>query len=175
MATKKHLVKCKYCGEQFDINTIPFIYLEKSRRYVHKECPDGNSETIQREKDRDTLANYIKTHLGQEIYGDPKTWVQLERYYKKDFTPIGIYNCLVYMLEIQHKSLKNGNLGLIPYYYKDAQEYFEKIEKAKEVNEERIAESDNFYQVIEVTIKSPQRKKQKPKLFSFLDEEDLNG
>jgi hypothetical protein len=171
---KQHIVTCKYCKIKFDTNTVPYITFDvgKVKRYAHQQCPEGTEGEIQLEKDKDTLASYVKETFGQTIYDDPKTWVQIERYYKQNLTPVGIYNTLVYIYTILKKPLKDGNLGLIPYYYKDAQDYVLKIKKAQTINEEKIAESDNFYKDINVTIKSPQRKKKVKKLFAFLDEEE---
>ena len=170
----KHMVTCKYCGQKFDANSIPFISFNagKVKRYAHQVCPEGTEAEVQISKDKDTLALYVKETMGQTIYDDPKTWVQIDRYYKQNLTPIGIYNTLVYIYTILKKPLKDGNLGLIPYYYKDAQDYVLKIKKAQTINEEKIAESDSFYKDINVTIKSPQRKKKVKKLFAFLDEEE---
>lgn len=170
----KHLVTCKYCKRKFDANLEPFLVFDagKAKRYAHQHCPEGSEEEIKRETDRDTLAKYIMQEYGKEIYDDPKIWVQIERFYKQNLTPIGIYNCLYYMSNILHKPIQKGNLGLIPYYYKEAEDYFKKIQKVQKTNEEKVSEINTFYNDIEVTIKSPQRKKQPKQLFAFLDEEE---
>ena len=175
MATK-HMVKCKYCGKPFDANKEPFIYIESSRRYAHASCGDDvDIEVVNLEKDKDTLAAYLKEAYGDEVYKDPKTWVVIGRYYNQKLTPIGIYNTLVYMHDIKKVKVGKGKdlLGLIPYYYKEATKYFEQTEKIQKINETKVEQLDE--NVIEIIIKSPQRKKKKKKLFSFLDEEEING
>lgn len=169
------LVKCKYCGQSLDKRQDNWIYIEKSRRYAHKDCLRTITPEIQQERDRDELAEYIRSKFGEEEYKNPKTWVMVERCYKQKMTPKGIFNTLTYMIDIKHKVTESTGLGLIPYYYKEAQEYFIQTQLAQEKNKITIAETDtnNFYNEVEVCIKSPQRQKQKKKLFTFLDEEEI--
>lgn len=50
----KHMVKCVYCGQMFDINTNPFRKIRNGTRYVHEECYEKfekeQEEKLQREE-----------------------------------------------------------------------------------------------------------------------------
>lgn len=62
MAAKK-VVKCKYCGVEFDRNAEPFVEVG-GRRYAHKECAEKYEASIpQEEKDYKVLEEYIKKVL----------------------------------------------------------------------------------------------------------------
>ena len=167
----KHEVKCKKCGQIFDANKIE--YIKEKNRYSHKDCPEPDLKVVKENDEKQQLADFIMDTFGEETYKDPKIWVQFSKYYKEGTTPKEIYNTLYYIYNIKHKSLKNNNFGLIPYYLKEANDYFSKIDKAQKINEEKLTEKDfSQLNVIEITIKSPQRKKNKQSLFSFLDREE---
>ena len=54
------MVKCKYCGIQFDRNAEPFVEVS-ARRYAHKACADKHQAAIpQDEQDYAALETYIK-------------------------------------------------------------------------------------------------------------------
>ena len=55
------IVKCKYCGIQFDRNAEPAVEVS-ARRYAHKACADKYQEKAsQDELDYAELEKYIKT------------------------------------------------------------------------------------------------------------------
>ena len=54
------MVKCKYCGIQFDRNAEPFEEVG-GRRYAHKACAEKHQAAIpQDEQDYAALETYIK-------------------------------------------------------------------------------------------------------------------
>ena len=65
------MVKCKYCGIQFNRNAEPFVEVG-GRRYAHKACADQHQASIpQEEKDYQALEDYIKK-LFKEDYLNAK-------------------------------------------------------------------------------------------------------
>ena len=169
-----HIVKCKKCGKLFDTNKYEFI--KEKNRYSHKICPELSPEEQKKEEERlnneHILVNYIKEKYGEEIYNSTKTWVQLSKYKKEyDLDDKKLYQVLYYITDIKKRNLKNG-FGLIPYYLDEAEKYFKELNKINQANENIIMNPKALdFETIEVTILSPQRKKKKKKLFTFLDEE----
>ena len=54
------MVKCKYCGIQFDRNAEPAVEVS-ARRYAHKACAEQHQAAIpQDEQDYAALETYIK-------------------------------------------------------------------------------------------------------------------
>ena len=62
-------------------------------------------------------------------------------------------------------------VGIIPYIYKNAYDYYYALYLAEEENKNKNLD-EYIPKDIVVTIKAPQRQIEKRKLFSFLDEED---
>ena len=81
---------------------------------------------------------------------------------------------LKYFYEIKHNDISKSNngIGIIPYIYQDAYNYYFSLWQAQQKNKVDI----NKYipQEIEVVIPSPKRKITKKKIFSFLDKDEIN-
>ena len=79
---------------------------------------------------------------------------------------------LVYFYEIKggDKSKANGGIGIVPYVYQNAYNYFYELWLAQQKNKDVQIE---LYQprVKEIVIPRPERKIKKRPLFTFLDEE----
>ena len=82
------MVKCKYCGIQFNRNAEPFVEVG-GRRYAHKACADQHQASIpQEEKDYQALEDYIKK-LFKEDYLNAKIKKQIKDFrqeYKYTFS-----------------------------------------------------------------------------------------
>ena len=93
---------------------------------------------------------------------------------KMGFSYSGIYRTLFYYFEVLHNRpiLSNPTIGIVPYVYPVAKEYYYKLYLAKKLNENKtISKPDE----VVVVIKSPQREPiKKRKLFTFLDEENAD-
>ena len=85
----------------------------------------------------------------------------------------GILKSLTYFYEIKGNSLDkaNGGIGIVPYVYKNAYNYYFAIWEAQQKNEGKVIE-EYKPKVKEVVIPIPKRKVRKRRLFAFLDEED---
>ena len=59
----KHIVKCPYCGKNFDASKEPFVMVN-SRRYAHVNCAETHDKQLTKEeKDKQALEDYIKKLL----------------------------------------------------------------------------------------------------------------
>lgn len=172
----KHLVKCFYCGETFDTNTIPFVMVN-SRRYAHKSCQDDKlaSETKQ-EKDKRILEEYIKelfhcTTISPRVAKQIQTLVHDVEH---NYTYSGIYKTLKYFYDVRGNSIEkaNGGIGIVPYVYNEAYTYWRALWEAQQKNED-IKIEEFILPTKEIHILPPQRQplKHRRKLFTFLDEE----
>lgn len=166
-----HLVKCYYCGKQFDRDKEPFIAIPNTRRYAHKGCADGSNTSPER-KDQIQLEEYVKK-LFKMDYVHPNVQKQINEYIEqKGFTYSGIYKTLFYYFDICHNRntyLTNPTIAIVPYVYPQAKEYYYRLYQANELNKGKDIEVPK--EVI-VTIRAPEREPlRRRELFTFLDEE----
>lgn len=171
-----HIVTCVYCRQKFDRDKVPYVEVRK-RRYAHKECSEhASAQVIQAEADKVDLENYIIKLLKVE-YITPKIRKQLENYVEQyNYSYSGMKKALIYFYEIKGNSIEkaNGGIGIIPYVYQDAYNYYYSLWEAKQVNQNK--ELKLFVPQEEVVvIPPPERNVKRRKLFSFLDEEDQDG
>ena len=170
-----HMVKCLYCGKMFDAqedgkDTVWFK--PRKNRYAHIECGKQQEATMtQEEKDYDKLYRYVKDNQ-KENFDYVKFKKIVEAWHKEyNFTYNGMYYTLVYFYEVRKNSKQkfiDGSIGIIPFCYKDAQNYYYNIYIASQragtgsydATKERIVE-----------IEPPTAKQKMPKLFN-LDMED---
>ena len=165
----KCMVKCLYCGEQFDRLSEPNVKI--GRRYAHQKCYNAqSSEDLQLQQDKHNFWEYIK-----EIYGNDYNYVsiskQVESYIKQyNFTYSGMLKSLKWFYEIKHNSKENSNgrVGIIPYIYEDAKKYYYNLYLAQQRNKD----IQNYrLEVKEIVIASPRMFIAPPKLFDLGDEE----
>ena len=84
---------------------------------------------------------------------------------------------LVYHFEIKNGSIEkaNGGVGIIPYVYDNAYNYYYNLWLAQQQNTNKNVEK-YVPKVKVIIIPEPRIKEKKKKLFTFLDEEeDVNG
>lgn len=170
----KHMVKCFYCGQSFDANIIPYQMVGK-RRYAHKVCYDKQSaQTLQENQDAIDLDNYIS-----ELFGKDANWSLIKKQIKtyieqNNYSYSGIRKALKYFYEVQGNSIEKGKtsgIGIIPYIYKDAYNYYYAIWEANQVNKRKLVMIHEPTEKI-IKIPIPEVKVKKRKIFSFLDEEE---
>lgn len=145
-------VKCSVCGKQFDRTKEPFVKTS-STRYAHKNCGEALIETREREKkdkdDRKKLEDYVK-----EIYKidklSPLMKKQIEKYLTEGMTYSGMLGTLYFFYGIQHHDTsKAQGIGIIPYAYQNAADYFNNLSRIKLENE------GNDYTIKKTVIKIP--------------------
>ena len=165
-------VKCPYCDKQFDRDKVEFVAI--GRRYAHKSChEEAEANKSQEEKDKDKLENYIK-----KLFNTTTVSVRIQKQITQfrneyNFTYSGILKALIYFYEIKKNDLKkaNGGIGIVPYVYNQAYEYYYALWVAQQKNEAKII-SNYIPQVEEVKIPIPVRKEKKKNRFAFLDKEE---
>lgn len=167
-----HNVKCPICGKTFDRDKVPFVQVSP-RRYAHKECSMSEDERKAQEiKDKEELDNYIMS-LFKMTYVDARIQKQIKKYIEENnYTYSGIKKALVYFFEIKGNSIDkaNGGIGIVPYVYQQAYNYYYSLWLAQQKNEDKKVEE--YVPIVkEIVIPVPERKVRKRQLFSFLDEE----
>lgn len=160
-----HYVKCKYCGETFNRDKIEFIKI--GNRYAHKECVEKHeANKTQEEKDIENLENYIKEKFN-EPYINVKIKRQIEEYHKQyQYSYSGMLKTLIYWFEVKGNSIDkaNGGIGIIPYIFNEARDYYYKLYLAQLKN---LKIDQNFKietKIISIPPPAIERKKS-PKLF----------
>lgn len=172
-----HMVKCLFCKKIFDAKEEDkdiVWYKPKSNRYAHIECGKQNeANKTQDEKDYERLYHYVKEQQKQNF--DYVKFKKIVEAWQKDygFTFNGMYYTLIYFYEVKGNSkqkLIDGSIGIIPFCYKDAQNYYYNIYIASQragtgtydASKSRLVE-----------IEPPIARIKEPKLFN-LDMEDDN-
>ena len=151
---------------------MPFKQISE-RRYAHLACAlAAENEKSQAEKDKEDLEKYIMELLGEE-YISPRVRKQMNNYVNEyNFTYSGMKKALVYFYEVKgnDKSKAKGGIGIIPYVYRDAYNYYYSLWLANQKNEHKVI-TDYKPVVREVRIPPPQLKPRKRRLFSFFEED----
>lgn len=168
-----HRVKCYYCGLTFDRDKVVDHVKVSERRYAHMECHlRKQQEKTQEQKDLEDLENYIMQILKLD-YINPRVRKQINDFKAQyNYTYTGMRKALTYFYEVKKNPIEkaNGGIGIIPYVYNNAYNYYYSIWMANQTNQAKPVEQ---YQPQERVIKipPPKRVEKKKKLFSFLDEE----
>ena len=173
-------VKCTVCGEYFDREKVPAVK-SGARRYAHERCmPNGEKvplktkegKAVEVDQDLEKLERYIKNLLGEEFI-NVRVRRQIKEYRENyGYTYSGILKSLIYFYDVQgnSKDKANGAIGIVPYIYDKAFQYYLSLFMARERNKDIVARPIN-YKVKEITIKPPKVEK-KSRLFN-INEEDL--
>lgn len=152
MSAKK-IVKCKYCGIQFDRNSEPFVEVG-GRRYAHKKCAEKFLEGISKEElDYAELEKYIKKLLG-ENYLNAKVKKQIRDFRQEyNYTYSGMLKTLKWWYEIKRNNVEfaQGGIGIIPFVYNDALKYYYNLYLAHKANEK----NEILIKTKEIEIESP--------------------
>lgn len=168
-----HIVTCIYCKKKFDRDKYPFVQVS-NRRYAHTECSmSDDQKKAKEESDKEALNNYIMK-LFKTTYVDARIQKQIKQYVDEyNFTYSGIQKALTYFFEIKGNSLEkaNGGIGIVPYVYKNAYNYYFSLWQAQQKNEDKVV-TDYVPNIKEIVIPRPQRKVKKRQLFTFLDKEN---
>lgn len=169
----KESTTCFWCHKAIYPNQSDVIPMPQLKdKYVHVEC----NKTHPADDKEELLIYLIKLYNLKDDYIIPKFMLQLSDFEKQyNFTYSGMLKALKYWYEVK-KNPPNPQygLGIIPRIYKQAYDYYYAIWLAAEQNKEKNID-DFIPKDIEIHITAPQRQITKRKLFTFLDEEELNG
>lgn len=136
---KKINVKCKYCEQMFDRNNEPFIKIKN--RYAHPECHEKHLAAMtQEDRDIEAFYDYVGNLFKNYNYNYQLTRKLAEKYHNEyGYTYSGMHKTLVWFYEIQKNPVSNskGSIGIIPYAYEKALDYYYSIFLAQNVNEDK--------------------------------------
>ena len=133
-----HYVKCPKCGETFDRDIIQAVKIN-GRRYGHAKCyPDNNNFVPLVEKkisEEQKIKNYAKSIL-KEQYVAARVNKQIKDFLAEGYTASGILKTLIYWYEIKHNDISKamGGIGIVPYVYKQALDYYYNLYLAEMAN-----------------------------------------
>lgn len=163
----KHIVKCIYCGQQFDRETEPTKQVS-ARRYAHLKCwEDHVANMSQEEKDIEAFFDYTKNLFGED-YNYVLTKKLAERYVKENnYSYGGMLKSLKWYYEKQGNSIEksNGSIGIIPYIYKSAYDYYFALYQAQLVNQEKDLSNFTLSKEKIINIESPRAYTRPPQLW----------
>jgi len=170
-----HMVKCLYCGKIFDAQEDgkDIVWFKpRGNRYAHIECgKQHEANQTQEEKDYNKLYQYVKQEQGKnfDFVRFKKTIETWQKEY--NFTYNGMYYTLIYFYEVKKNSKTkfiDGSIGIIPFCYKEAENYYYNIYMAS-----KKAGTGNYNSTMSrsIEIPPPAAKIKPPKLFN-LDMED---
>lgn len=127
----KHIVMCRVCKKCFDTDVLsPDEWIMPSKNfYYHTQCYKDWKDTSTNKAD-DDWSLLIYDLLARDLkvsYNYHMCEAQRQKFIKENkFTNKGIYFTLKYFYEIKHNSWDKGNggIGIVPYVYKEATEYW---------------------------------------------------
>ena len=132
-----HYVICKYCGERFDRDKEQCVQVN-AKRYAHNTCYKKYLDRqSQDERDYNDLIAYIK-NLFNTTTVSAKILKQIVTFRKDyNYTYTGMKKTLHWFYEIQQNPIEKANngIGIIPYVYDEASQYYYALFLAKKKNE----------------------------------------
>ena len=160
---------CIYCKKAINKTDSNIIKVSEDA-YAHEECQQKEN---QRElTDEEKLHKYIMK-LFNTTYIYPRIQRQIKTYINDyHFSYSGILKALIYFYEVKNNSIAKANdgIGIVPYVYKDAYNYYYSIWLAQQkninLNINNIKPKEK-----EIFISKPQRNVSKRNLFTFLNKE----
>lgn len=171
-----HMVICTVCGERFDRDKVQAVKTS-ARRYAHLRCkPDGEKVPLANEivdEDLQKLEEYIK-YILNESYINARVRKQIKDFREEyGYSYSGILKSLIYFYEVKGnpKEKANGGIGIVPFIYKDAYNYYFDLFKAQ--NQNQLKDVISFTsKTKEITIKPPCVYIPPKKLFNLDDKEE---
>ena len=143
------LVNCAYCNLKVDKDVA---VRHKDKNY-HSDC-------AQLQIEKEELMDYICFLFGLKAPG-PVVYSQLKNFLAKGYTYQGILYSLKYFYDIKKNSLKKSNqaIGIVPYVYDEAQEYYKNMAEKQNQLKEVIAEQMQKAPVMIKIKKQPKKEK----------------
>lgn len=167
---KAAYVKCPYCEQRFNRNDLAIKVKQVSaKRYAHYDCWEKYINSLtQEEKDQINFYEYVK-NLFKDNYNYVLTKKLAEKYIKENsYTYSGMLKSLKWFYEKENHSIEdaNGTIGIIPYIYNQALQYYYKLYVATTINQNNNITDTRR----EITIESP--RKENKNLFLWFDKEE---
>lgn len=149
------LVTCAYCGCK-TVDKLSQDYIQYKGKNFHRECGE-------KQKEKDNFYSYVCEIFklkapGPRIYNQGNSFVE-----KYGYTYLGMQKTLYFIYAVKKhandRPIESKSIGLIPYYYDEAQEYFKRIDKKKEMIRKEIMNTTE--EIISVKM-APRARKAKP-------------
>lgn len=149
------LVTCAYCGCK-TVDKLSQDYIQYKGKNFHRECGE-------KQKEKDNFYSYVCEVFklkapGPRIYNQGNSFVE-----KYGYTYLGMQKTLYFIYAVKKhandRPIESKSIGLIPYYYDEAQEYFKRIDKKKETIRKEIMSTTE--EIISVKM-APRARKAKP-------------
>ena len=149
------LVTCAYCGCK-TVDKLSQDYIQYKGKNFHRECGE-------KQKEKDNFYSYVCEVFklkapGPRIYNQGNSFVE-----KYGYTYLGMQTTLYFIYAVKNhandRPIESKSIGLIPYYYDEAQEYFKRIDKKKEMIRKEIMSTTE--EIISVKM-APRARKAKP-------------
>lgn len=162
--------KCPVCELMFDRDKCEFVH--HKNRYYHKVCYDSIMEKASMEsKEQTELEEYIMK-IFKTDYINARIRKQIKDMRTQyNYSYSGIQKSLEYFFEIKGNSIEKANngIGIVPYVYQDAYNYYYSLHMAQERNKDKVVE-DYVIEGKEIRIKSPKLKPKQKRLFNIEEE-----
>ena len=138
--------------------------------YILNAINNGASGYLLKDMGATALIDAVKNAFKGDIILPAKIAKQIRDYrIQYGYTFSGILGTLVYWYEVKQAQIDkaNGGIGIVPYVYDQAKEYYMKIHQANALNEN----VKNYKaKVFEITIAPPEREVRQPRLFNIEEE-----
>lgn len=163
-------VVCHFCKKAFDKSIVPFVELSATR-FAHQTC--ALREATRERTDEEKLYDYVMDLFHMD-YVPPLVRKQVNEFMEEyKYTYSGIHKALVYFHKIQGNPIQlEKGIAIVPFIYQDAYNYYYAIWEANNRNARKNI-ADYVPKVREVHILPPERQVEKRKLFSFLDDDEV--
>ena len=103
-------------------------------------------------KAKKSYYDYLKSLLGKDTL-PTKVYVLSKNYIEQyNFDWSGMEKALRYFYEIKNNAINGDAVGIIPYCYEDAEQYFLNKEDIEKANEKTIKEVNSFYKLKTIKI-----------------------
>lgn len=163
-----HMVQCYYCNERFDRDKIPTVKVS-ARRYAHAKCANDHEMNLsQEEQDLVQLEQYIM-QLFEEPYVNARIRKQINDFQKEyGYSYSGMLKTLIWWYEVRGNSTEkaNGGIGIIPYIYNQALQYYFNLYTIQQANGSKNIK-EYIPEVKEIEISAPKVAVKPHKLFDI--------
>lgn len=165
------LIKCVYCKREFNKKKEDWVQVSNCK-FAHAACAE--KEQNREKTDAEKLDLYIMNLYGLE-YVPPNTKKQISQFIKDyNYSYSGILKSLQYYYEIKGHTVDtayNYSIGIVPYIYQQAYQYFYNLWLAQSRNETKNI-TEYVPKTIIIHAAEPQVKLRRRRRFGFLDQEE---
>lgn len=169
-----HYCICPKCNKKFNRDVVQAVKVS-ARRYGHATCYPDNKDFVPLPKADSEYTDLMECI--KEIYKDEVNYAlvkkQIKQYQEEyNYTLSGIKKSLIYFYKVKGNPIdkSKGGIGIVPFVYKDAYNYYYSLFVAQSQNENKNLQQITS-KIKEIIIKPPKIKK-KIRFFDLGEEED---